>query len=145
MPPEVDAGFAGIHYEFTINKENVITNVETDDYILESFNTKMEWFYDEVESEGSAKTYEEKLNAVMEKGIDRLRKLDAKVEEKEKNKAKEEEDEDNSDESTVYLTSEETDKGELNKNHTQNFSLLDFVSCVLHIQFLSFFNIPKFL
>lgn len=98
MPPEVDSGFAGIHYEFTINKENVITNIETDDETVTSFDIKIEWFYDDVESERSAKTYEEKLNAVMEKGIDRLRKMDAEAEAKAKNKVEEE---DNSDESVA--------------------------------------------
>lgn len=77
MPADVDAGFAGINYKFTLNNENIITDIETDDDDFEGLDSNIEWFYDENDPKNATKTYEEKLDDVIEKGIARLKKMNA--------------------------------------------------------------------
>lgn len=77
MPSDIDAGFAGIKYKFTLNKENIITDIETDVDDFEGLDSNIEWFYDENDPKNATKTYEEKLDDVIEKGIARLKKMNA--------------------------------------------------------------------
>lgn len=119
MPPEVDSGFAGLHYEFTINKENKIINIETDDDTFTSFDVNIEWFYDDSESSRGTKTYEEKLDDVIKKGVDRMKTTDVEIE----TKNVPEEEEDNSDETVVepYSVSV-TYNNMLGRNYAQKFA-----------------------